>query len=159
MEQNSLSKWLKVILIGVGLCGLIVYFVIIPVCGSSIVDSAPEMANRFWPWQIFLWMTGIPCFIALYDGWRIASNIGNDHSFSRDNASYLKWISWLAAGDAAFFFVGNIVLGLLNMSHPGVALVSLLVVFAGIAIAVAAAALSHLVLKAAILQEENDLTI
>lgn len=92
-------------------------------------------------------------------GWRISSNIGADKSFSRENAKLLKWISYLAAGDAAFFFVGNIVLLLLSMSHPSVALGSLFVVFAGVAIAMAAAALSHLVLKAAAIEEENDLTI
>ena len=46
-----------------------------------------------------------------------------------------------------------------NMSHSGVALFSLLIVFAGVAVAVAAAALSHLVQKAAVLQEQSDLTI
>ena len=45
------------------------------------------------------------------------------------------------------------------MSHPGVTLLSLLVVFVGIAAAVAAAALSRLVKKAAALQEQSDLTI
>ena len=42
---------------------------------------------------------------------------------------------------------------------PGIILFSLLVVFIGIAIAVAAGALSHLVRKAALLQEQSDLTI
>ena len=45
------------------------------------------------------------------------------------------------------------------MSHPGVLLLSLLIVFAGIAVTVASAALSHLVYKAASLQEQSDLTI
>lgn len=45
------------------------------------------------------------------------------------------------------------------MSHPGVALFSLLVVFAGVAVAVASAVLSHLVQKAAVLQEQSDFTI
>ena len=45
------------------------------------------------------------------------------------------------------------------MSHPGVALASLLGVFAGVAVAIAAAALSHLVRKAAELQEQSDYTI
>ena len=74
-----------------------------------------------------------------------------------DNARCLRTVSLLAALDAAYFFLGNLVLLFLNMSHPGVVLMSLLVVFAGVA--VAAAALSHLVRKAALLQEENDLTI
>ena len=45
------------------------------------------------------------------------------------------------------------------MSHPGVAIASLAVVFVGVAVAVGAAALSHLVGKAALLQEQSDLTI
>ena len=38
-------------------------------------------------------------------------------------------------------------------------LMCLIVVFVGVAISVAAAALSHLVMKAAMLQEQSDLTI
>ena len=76
-----------------------------------------------------------------------------------DNARLLKWISWLAAADSAYFFIGNIVLLFMNMSHPGVTLMSLIVVFGGVAITIASAALSHLIVKAADLQEESDLTI
>ena len=45
------------------------------------------------------------------------------------------------------------------MNHPGVILYSLIVVFAGVVVSVASAALSHLVLKAALLHEESDLTV
>ena len=45
------------------------------------------------------------------------------------------------------------------MSHPGVLLFSLAVIFAGIAVAVVSAVLSHLVAKAGDLQEQSDLTI
>ena len=45
------------------------------------------------------------------------------------------------------------------MSHPSIFLFSCFVVFIGIAIAVAAACLSHLVRKAAVLRAENELTI
>ncbi len=159
MEQRILSRWLKLVLVGVGLCGLVVYALILPLYGQSLVGSNPEMANRYWPWLIFLWLTGVPCYIALIIGWKIAANIGIDRSFSEDNARYLKRIAFLAAGDSVFFFVGNVVLLFANMSHPGVVLASLLVVFAGVAVTVAAAALSHLVLKAALLQEQSDLTI
>ena len=159
MEQKTLSRWLKIILVGVGLCGLAVYALILPLYGQGLVGQNPEMADRYWPWLIFLWATGVPCYIALVLGWRIAGNIGRDRSFSNENARLLKRISLLAAGDAVFFFVGNVVLLFANMSHPGVVLFSLLIVFAGVAVSVAAAALSHLVLKAAQLQEQSDLTI
>lgn len=159
MEQKGLAVWLKIILVGVGICGLVVYFVVFPSYGESLVNDYPEFANRFWPWLIFLWISGIPCYAVLLFGWKIATNIGRDQSFSNANAKYLKWIAWLAAGDGIFFFVGNIIFLFTNMSHPGVALFSLLVVFAGVAVAVASAVLSHLVQKAAVLQEQSDFTI
>lgn len=159
MEQKGLATWLKIILVGVGICGLVVYFVVFPSYGESLVSDYPEFSNRFWPWLIFLWISGIPCYAVLVFGWKIAANIGRDQSFSNANAKYLKWIAWLAAGDGVFFFVGNIVLLFTNMSHPGIALFSLLVVFAGVAVAVASAVLSHLVQKAAVLQEQSNLTI
>ena len=159
MEQKGLATWLKIILVGVGICGLVVYFVVFPSYGESLVSDYPEFSNRFWPWLIFLWISGIPCYAVLVFGWKIAANIGRDQSFSNANAKYLKWIAWLAAGDGVFFFVGNMVLLFTNMSHPGIALFSLLVVFAGVAVAVASAVLSHLVQKAAVLQEQSDLMI
>ena len=160
MKQESLSKWLKFIIVGVGICGLIIYIFVIPMLGESFV-SVDENAFRgfLWPWLIFIWVTAIPCYIALVFSWKIAANIGQDRSFSMENAKLLKWISALAVGDAAFFFAGNLVFWLLNMNHPGIALFSLLIVFIGVVVAIASAALSHLVAKAAVLQDESDLTI
>ena len=159
MKQTSLSKWLKIIIIGCGICGLLIYALVMPSIGQTLASENPKISSYFWPWLIFIWVTGIPCYIALFFAWKIAANIGVDKSFSLSNAKLLKWISILAAGDAAFFFLGNIVFLLLNMNHPSIVLLSLIIVFAGVAISVAAAALSHLVMKAADLQEQSDLTI
>ena len=159
MEQKTLSKWLKLILLGMGICGLAVYLLVVPSFGESLRSQYPEFAGRYWPWLIFIWVSGIPCYAVLVLGWRIAANIGRDASFSLENARFLRSIAVLAVLDAAYVFLGNLAMLFLDMSHPGVVLLSLLVVFAGAAVAVAAAALSHLVRKAALLQEENDLTI
>ena len=159
MELKALEKWLKLILIGVGICGLIIYFMIFPSLGESFAYDNPEYSYCYWPWLIFLWVSGIPCYVVLALGWKISTNIGKDNSFSDSNALYFKWISWFAAGDAAYFFIGNVVLLLLSMSHPGITLCSMIVSFAGIAIAVGAAVLSHLVKNAADMKAENDLTI
>lgn len=159
MDQKVLSKWLKIIILGVGLCGLVVYGLIIPDYGKSLVTQYPEFSDRFVPWLIFLLATGIPCYIALVLGWRIAGSIGQNRSFTRENAKRLSAVSRLAAGDAGFLFAGNVVLFLADMSHPGVFLGLLLIVFTGIAVAIAAACLSHLAQKAAVLQEQSDLTI
>ena len=159
MNQKSLSKWLKIILVGTALCGLVVYCFVIPECGKSLIASYPEFSNRYWPWLVFIWVSGLPCYAVLVLGWMIASNIGRDKSFSGENARYMKIIAWLAAGDSIYFFMGNVALLFLNMSHPGVALLFMIVVFAGAAVAIAAAVLSRLIRKAAGLQEQSDLTI
>ena len=159
MNNRKLSAWLKGVIIGIGICGLIVYFVILPSVAASMRASYPEFSTRHWPWLIFLWGTALPCFAALIMGWMIAVSIGKDHSFSEKNARLLQRIAWLAAGDTAYFFLGNTVLLFLSMSHPGILLLSLLVCFAGVAVTVAAVCLSHLVYKAADLQNQSDLTI
>ncbi len=159
MNTKKLSAWLKCILATAGLLGLIIYAVVIPVYGNQLRILHPEFSNRYFPWLIFLWLSGIPCFAVLILSWKIASAIGKDKSFTLRNAGFLRWISILAAADAGFFFAGNVVLFLFGMSHPGVLLASLIIVFAGIAVSVTTAVLSCLVEKAARLQEQSDLTI
>lgn len=160
MKQAFLANWLKLIIAGVGICGLIVYTLVFPILGQMIAAAENGVYDHcYWPWLIFIWATGIPCYAALGFAWKIAGNIGADKSFSHSNAKMLKWISVLAVSDATFFFVGNFVFLFFNMNHPGIVLFSQIIVFAGIAVAVAAAALSHLVLKAADLQEQSDYTI
>jgi hypothetical protein len=159
MNQLKLSKWLKAIIIGAGICGTVIYFYVFPFWGKDIVASNPECSFCYWIWLLFLWITSIPCYATLVCSWKIADEIGKDNSFCRKNANLLKLISIFAASDSAFFFTGNIILLLLNMNHPGIVLLAFVVVFAGIAITVTAASLSHLVYKAAQIREENELTI
>ena len=159
MKQSTLSKWLKLILAGLGVCGIIIYALVIPMLAETMVEQYPELSGWQWPWLILIWVTALPCYAALVLGWKIAANIGADRSFSLSNASLLKWIAILAAGDSALFFAGNLLYLLLSMNHPSIVLFSLLIVFLGVAISVASAALSHLVRKAAELQTQSDLTI
>ncbi len=160
MRQKTLSNWLKFIILGVGICGLVIYLLVVPMLGQTVaVAEDGAFDHLYWPWLVLIWVTALPVYAALAFGWIIAVNIGKDRSFSVENARLLKWISGLAAADAAFFFIGNLLYLFLGWSHPGVTLLSLVVVFVGVAISVAAAALSHLVMKAALLQEQEDLTI
>lgn len=160
MTQKNLSKWLKAVIIGMAVFGLVVFGWIVPAYGASLASLYPEMAGRYWPWVIFLWLCAVPCFVSLFFGQKIASNIGADKSFSFENANHLRTVSILAAGDTAFFIIGNWVLVFLSMSHPGVALIfASLVAFIGASVSIVSAALSHLVYKSALLQSENDLTI
>ena len=159
MKQKSLSNWLKAIIIGMGFIGLVFYGLVVPALGNDLVSHYPEYSDSYYLWVVFLWLTAIPCYIVLYLAWKISANIGKDNSFSKENAVCMKYISMLAAGDSIFFFIGNIVYLVIGFNHPSIVLAALVIVFIGVSIAVAAAVLSHLILKAAQLKEENDLTI
>ena len=159
MKKKSLSNWLKAIIIGMGFIGLVFYGVVVPALGNDLVSHYPEYNDAYYLWVVFLWLTAIPCYIVLYLAWKISDNIGKDNSFSKENAVCMKYISMLAAGDSIFFFIGNIIYLVIGFNHPSVVLAALVIVFIGVSIAVAAAVLSHLILKAAQLKEENDLTI
>ena len=159
MSQKSLAVWLKIIIAGLAVLLLLFAVLIVPMLGQSTISYAPEFSGWFVPWLIFAWVTAVPCFIAAVFAWKVADNIGKDRSFSIDNALLLKRIAILAAADGAILFTGDLVLSLLSMSHPGITLGLLLLVFLAVAASVACAALSHLVRKAADLQQESDLTI
>ena len=159
MEQKGLSNWLKAIIIGTGICGVIFYLVLVLGIGREIILEYPEFSSWFLPWAVFIIICLIPCYLTLAMGWRIANNIGNDRSFIMENAVKLDLVSKLAAGDSVFFFMGNIVLWLCGRNHPGMVIASLFISFAGVVISVGMAVLSHHTRKASELQEQSDLTI
>ena len=159
MNHNKLALQLKTVIIGVAIFGLLVYLWIVPTLGQNFANMFPECAYAYWPWLIFIWATGIPCYGALIFAWNIAGRIGQDNSFSVENGISMKRIAKLASADGIFFFLGNIVLLLAGINHPSIVIVSLLVMCIAMGISVAASALSHLIMEAAELQEQNDLTI
>lgn len=159
MSQKNLARWLKAIIIGLVLLSLVFYGLLVPMLGKSLIEGAPEFSSWYIPWLCFAWLTAVPCWIAAVFAFQVAGNIGKDRSFSNDNAVLLKRIAMLAAIDSALVFVGDVVFSLLGMNHPSAVLALVFVVFLGVAVSVAAATLSHLVKKAADLQQENDLTI
>ena len=60
MDQKKLAQWLRVILTGVVVCSLIVYFVLIPLWGCRIVERNPVLSGCFWPWLVLIWCTAVP---------------------------------------------------------------------------------------------------
>ncbi len=160
MKQTTWARWLRVMIVGAALCAAVVYALVLPTAGQELAKIGEgAFAACYWPWLVFLWATGLPVGAALVCAWTIAGNIGTDRAFTRANAKLLRTIAGLACVDSGFFLAGNVVFLFLNMNHPSVVLLSLLVVFLGVAMAVAAAALAHLVMKAAELQDQSDWTI
>ena len=159
MKLTTIEKYLKLIIIGFAICGLLVYAFILPNFGQSLAHQYPEFAHWYYPWLIFLWITVIPCYLVLISAWKVARNIGEDKSFSYENGKYFKQIAFYAGADSVFFFIGNIVLWLTGYNHPGIVIASMILVFFGLAITLASKSLAQLVDNAAELQEESEWTI
>ncbi|MBQ4354560.1 MAG: DUF2975 domain-containing protein [Clostridia bacterium] len=160
MSQKTLSCWLKAVIVVVALVGVWLYGLIVPMVASSIREVEDHLYH---PVLIFLLGTGVPCFASLVFAWKIASEIGRDNSFSRINAKCMKIISGLALGDVIYFALGMTLIVLVYREaflwfFP-LCMFSLFLIIAGLAISVCSAALSHLILKAAAIREENDMTI
>ncbi len=159
MKPELFSRFLRVVIIGVTLIGIACCAYVIPEMGRTFESHYPEFSNWVLPWVILLYVCAAPCFVAMGLSWRIAGNIGRDRSFCMENAKLFKIFAILALVDSAVFGAGSIVYTFAGMNHPGLVLIDLLIVFAGLAIFVITSALSYLVAKAAGLQEDSDLTI
>ncbi len=155
MSQKSLALWLKVIIIGMAICGVVVFGFAVPYGENALLGQVADMFGAV----VYMWIMAIPCYIVLVFAWKIASNIGNDQSFCRDNAMSFKWIAFMAAVDTIILFVGNIILVCMDLTSTIIVLCSFIICFIGVAISVASAGLSYFVMKAALLQEQNELTI
>lgn len=159
MTQKSIATLARVIIILFAVLGAAFFGAAIPLFGADTVQQNPEFSGWFVPWLIFLEPIAVPCYAALVFAWRIASTIARGEAFRAKNARRFKIISLLALGTSVYFFVGNVVLIFAGMHHPGVFLISFVLVFIGVSISAAAAILSYMVRKAAVLQEESDWTI
>lgn len=103
MFKQSLSKQLKAVIISMAVCGALIYFWAFPTIGHMIVQSYPETQSYYYPWLIFLWISGIPCYLVLCFMWQIAKSIAENKAFSYENSKRFSKISALALADAIFF--------------------------------------------------------
>ena len=160
MKQKELSVALKGIVILCLLAGIVLCCIVVPELGLDAAASLPEYAWMFWPCLTFVFVTCIPVLIVLVLVWQMANRIGVDNSFCFENATALKQICTLACIDMALYVVAAVVgFFLMGGLHPFLLLFLFLILCIGTAVAVVAAALSHIVHKGAELQAEQDLTI
>lgn len=160
MNQKNLAKYLQVVTLGLVLLVAIVYIGAVPGLMSVLLECGAILhKSGVKPWIIMVWVTAIPVYFSLYHFWKISKEIQADNSFSTENAKHLQTISHLCMLDVLYFFVANIVFYLLHINGIITLCCTFAIDFIGIVISVLAAALSHLVYKAAAMKQENDLTI
>ena len=156
MSSKTLCYLIRFAVIATAACALFIALFIIPSWGSSIADANPEFSGWYLPWLVFIWIASLPCFAILIFIWKVSGAINRDEVFTLRTAKWIKTSAVLLFIDAGFFFIGNVVFLLLNMSHPGILLLSMLGNIFAIALALLAAVLSRYITKAAELQEVSE---
>lgn len=158
MNRKNLSIWLKTIIVCIGICGALIYVLVLPIISDVLQPFASDVSAKYL-WLSLLWLSGLPCYAVLIFSWLVCRDIENGRAFSVENAKRLRIISILSGADTIFLLLGNTILFLLEKNNIFTMAFCALIAFLGVAFSVAIAALSHLADRACELQEECDLTI
>ena len=156
MSSKTLCYLIRFAVVATAACTLFTLLFIMPSWGLSTVKANFEFDGWYMPWFIFVWTASIPCFAILIFIWKVSGAINRDEVFTIKTAKWIKTSAVLLFADAGFFFVGNILFLLLNMSHPGILLLSMVGDIVAIVLALLAAVLSRYITKAAELQEVSE---
>ena len=159
MSSSTLCRLIRAAVIAAAAIAGFIVFLIIPHWGRVIREANPEFAGWFWPWLMFIWATAVPCFVILVYVWRVAGAVGRETVFTLRTAGWIKTSAILLFADAGFFFAGNVVFLILQMTAPPVLFISMFIDILAISLALLAAVLARYVTKAAALQEESEGTI
>ena len=153
MKRIGLVRTLKGTILFLTVMAAFFYIVAFP---QRILELG-EQLDAGVSWLVTPGIIAIPIAVALILFWQICTEIGRDNSFCHKNASRLTGIGFCALVDTGYCAVGTVTLEIMVGSPIWVT--GLMVCTVGLSIALAAFLLSHLVLKAADMKAENDLTI
>ncbi|MDR4435294.1 DUF2975 domain-containing protein [Bacillus tequilensis] len=156
---STLFLRIAVILIGIPILALCIF--VVPKIANYIGDLFPNMAYIQYLVFIFLYVTAIPFYYALYQAFKLLNYIDKNKAFSKMAVKALKNITYcavtisvlFAAGVPAFYFVAEI------DDAPGIIVIGFVIIFASMVIAVFAAVLQKLLKEAIDIKSENDLTV
>ena len=159
MSQKTLSVWLRVIAGFIAVAGSLVFLAAVPSVIDDLALTAPSHAVVAALAKTAVLAAVVPFRVAVTEFYLICMRIGQDRSFSLLNIRALGVIGYMAIIDTAIIFAVFVLLTATSVISAAAVLVSIVIMLLGVLIAVAAFTLSHLVLKAYRLKEDNDLTV
>lgn len=159
MKAKHFSFIMKFIIIALAVFGAVFYALVPNLVGVMAELLHFTSHSVFYPWTIVILLTAIPCYAVLVLAWLMANTVKKETQFSHKNADRLKKMAICALADGVFFLLANLWLWIEGLNISAVVVFSVLVLLVAIAFAAAATVLAGMVEKAAVLQEESDLTI
>lgn len=160
--MNRMSTiFLKVALVLIGIPILALCIFLVPKIANYSVELFPNIAYIKYLVFIYLYVTAIPFYFALYQAFKLLSYIDKNKAFSGLSVRALKNIKYCAVTISIFYAAGMPVFYLMAEidDAPGIIVIGLVIIFASMVIAVFAAVLQKLLKEAIDIKSENDLTV
>lgn len=161
MEQKRIANVLNLFSVAVAVVGALFFFWYLPHMIQNWIDTVAQGAPG-WLYRVLVartWLIAVLCYLALWKFWQICNRIGADNSFCRENARAMRFISLLAFLAAGVILGADVWLYFAGVLGKTQAVGHFFIIFAACGLGVVALALSQLILNAALLKGENDLTI
>ncbi|WHZ56611.1 DUF2975 domain-containing protein [Metabacillus hrfriensis] len=156
---STLFLKIAVILIGVPILALCIF--VVPEIAKFAEEFFPNIAYMKYLVLIYLYVTAIPFYFALFQAFKLLSYIDKNKAFSELSVGALKNIKYCAITISILYVAGMPLFYLMAEidDAPGIILIGLVVIFASMVIAVFAAVLQSLLKNAIDIKSENDLTV
>ncbi|WP_088105402.1 DUF2975 domain-containing protein [Halalkalibacter urbisdiaboli] len=158
-QVSTLFLKIAVILIGIPILALCIFLV--PEIAKYAAELIPNIAFMNYLVLVYLYVTAIPFYFALYQAFKLLSFIDKNKAFSELSVRALKIIKYCAITISVLYVIGMPLFYLIAEvdDAPGIIIIGLVVIFASMVIAVFAAVLQRLLQEAIDIKSENDLIV
>lgn len=159
MRRETLILKIAVVMLGIPVAALSV--LLLPWIARDASESSIRMAYVIYGILILMYISVVPFFAALYQGFRLLGYIDSNKAFSELSLKSIQKIrSCAAAISIIYLFAMPLFYIVAEIDDaPGVILVGMIFVFAPLSVAVFAAILKKLLKNAIDLKNDNELTI
>ena len=159
MRRETLILKIAVVMLGIPVAALSV--LLLPWIARDASESSIRMAYVIYGILILMYISVVPFFAALYQGFRLLGYIDSNKAFSELSLKSIQKIrSYAAAISIIYLFAMPLFYIVAEIDDaPGVILVGMIFVFAPLSVAVFAAILKKLLKNAIDLKNDNELTI
>ncbi|WP_066254391.1 DUF2975 domain-containing protein [Neobacillus drentensis] len=160
MKRGS-TLFLKIALILIGLPVLALCIFLVPEIANFAVDLYPDHAYLKYLIFLDLYATAIPFYFAQYQAFTLLHYIDKTKAFSELSIKALKKIKYCAITFSSIYVVGMPIFYLIAEADdaPGIILIGMAIILAGLVVAIFAAVLQKLLQEAIDIKSENDLTV
>lgn len=155
------TLFLKIAVILIGIPILVLCIFVVPEIAKFAGEMLPNLPFVKYLIWIYLYVTAIPFYFALYQAFNLLTYIDKSKAFSELSVKSLKNIKYSAITISVLYGLGMPLFFLMAEidDAPGVILIGLAVIFASMVIAVFAAVLQKLLQDAIDIKSENDLIV